>query len=143
MKILATISALVASSVAQSVLIRSPAPNETVSPNQTFVVEVDKPNSLSPSMDISVAIGMESCNAAGCEAVSQAQMLGNVLFAGGFDPVLKPGTGDLFQNFTVQVPATMPSGQAMLTVAHFYLLGAGANPAVELANVTLNLQNVQ
>ena len=88
-------------------------------------------------------------------------MLGNVLFHGAYTPVLKPGTGDLFQNCTVQVPASMANGQAMLTVAHFYLLGvcpcdlyqhpwwslysrvlykAGANPAVEMTNMTLNVQ---
>ena len=66
---------------------------------------------------------MESCESTGCDAVSEAQMLGHVLFTGAYSPVMKTGTGDLFQNFTVQVPSSMASGQAMLTVAHFYLLG--------------------
>ena len=66
---------------------------------------------------------MASCTAAGCQAISSAQMLGDVLFHGAYDPVLKIGTGDLFQNYTLQVPATMATGPALLIVAHFYLLG--------------------
>ena len=78
-------------------------------------------------MDVSIAIGMESCEAAGCDAVGEAQMLGNVLFTGAYSPTLKTGTGDLSQNFTVKVPASMATGQAVLTVAHFYLLGVRLN----------------
>ena len=43
MKLLAAVLSFVALAFGQSVLIRAPLEGTTVSPNQTFVVEVDKP----------------------------------------------------------------------------------------------------
>ena len=43
MKLLAAVLSFVALAFGQSVLIRAPSEGTTVSPNQTFVVEVDKP----------------------------------------------------------------------------------------------------
>lgn len=50
-------------------------------------------------------------------------ILGDVIHMGDFSPQLRPNSTHLFQNYTVQVPSTMESGPAVLTVAHFYLLG--------------------
>ncbi|KAI9057902.1 hypothetical protein FKP32DRAFT_1681133 [Trametes sanguinea] len=143
MKVILSVLSLTAVALAQRVKIVSPAINTVLSPGDSFVVDVDKADSLSPSYDVSVAIGMESCGMepAGCAPITTAQILGNVLFSGDFSPQLRPNGSDVFQNYTVQVPPSMPAGPAVLSLAHFYLLGAGATPTVDMTNVTLMIQN--
>ncbi|KAL7283590.1 hypothetical protein ACG7TL_003025 [Trametes sanguinea] len=143
MKTIFAILSLAGVALAQRVKIVSPAIGTVLSPGDSFVVDVDKADTLSPSYDVSVAIGMESCGTepAGCAPITTAQILGNVLFSGDFSPQLRPNSSDVFQNYTVQVPASIPSGPAVLTLAHFYLLGAGATPTVDMTNVTLLIQN--
>ncbi|KAI0647294.1 hypothetical protein C8Q79DRAFT_1000244 [Trametes meyenii] len=125
---------------AQSVTILAPMANASLSPGNTFVVDVDKPDTLSPSYDVSVAIGLQSCASTSCTTLASSGILGNMLFAGGFSPQLRPNSSHVFQNFSVQVPSTFQRGPAVLTVAHFYLLGAGATPAIETLNTTVVIQ---
>ncbi|KAI0362389.1 hypothetical protein OH77DRAFT_1416647 [Trametes cingulata] len=140
MKVAITALSFAAAAFAQSVTILSPAPGTILSPGSTFVVDVDKPDTLSPSYDVSVAIGLESCGETPCSQLASAGILGTVIHAGDYTPQLRPNSSHLFQNFTVQVPSAMQTGPAVLTVGHFYLLGAGASPAVETINTTVVIQ---
>ncbi|KAI0372902.1 hypothetical protein BV20DRAFT_1050328 [Pilatotrama ljubarskyi] len=140
MKAVITALSLVALAFAQSVTILSPAPGTTLSAGESFVVDIDKADSLSPSYDVSVAIGLQSCGETPCSQLASAGILGNVLHAGDFTPQLRPNSSHLFQNYSVQVPSTMQTGPAVLTVGHFYLLGAGASPVVETVNATIVIQ---
>ncbi|KAI0333489.1 hypothetical protein GY45DRAFT_1319440 [Cubamyces sp. BRFM 1775] len=141
MKAIYAVLFFVAAAFAQSVTILSPTVNTTLSPGDSFVVDVDKPDSLSPSYDVAVAIGLQSCGAAPCAALASAGILGTILFDGEYKPQLRPNSSDVFQNYTVQVPSTMESGPALLTVARFYLLGAGASPTIQTVNTTLIIQS--
>jgi hypothetical protein len=51
--------------------------------------------------------------------------MGNVLYAGGYNPQFNPSDPESqpFQNFTVTIPAYLPAGPATLGVAHFSLIG--------------------
>ncbi|KAJ8453895.1 hypothetical protein ONZ51_g13341 [Trametes cubensis] len=140
MKTIYAVLFFVVAALAQSVTILSPTINTTLSPGDNFVVDVDKPDSLSPSYDVSVAIGLQSCGAAPCAALASAGILGNILYTGDYRPQLRPNSSDVFQNYTVQVPSTMATGPALLTVARFYLLGAGASPVIQTVNTTLIIQ---
>ncbi|OJT09101.1 hypothetical protein TRAPUB_14428, partial [Trametes pubescens] len=116
---------LISTAFAQSVAILSPPAGATLAPGNDFVVDVDKADSLSPSQDVSVAIGIISCGSeTPCEGLGASSgILGNVIHMGDFSPQLRPNSTHLFQNYTVQVPSAMESGPAVLTIAHFYLLG--------------------
>ncbi|CDO72939.1 hypothetical protein BN946_scf185002.g124 [Trametes cinnabarina] len=140
MKRVFAILSLTAVTLAQRVKIVSPTVNTTLSPGDSFVVDIDKADSLSPSYDVSVAIGLESCGTTPCATLASAQILGDVLFSGDFSPQLRPNGSDVFQNYTVQVPPSMASGPAVLSVAHFYLLGAGATPSVDMFNTTVIIE---
>ncbi|KAI0672977.1 hypothetical protein C8Q78DRAFT_690734 [Trametes maxima] len=140
MKSVLSFLALAAAASAQSVTILAPKANTSLSPGSTFVVDVDKPDTLSPSYDVSVAIGLQSCASTSCSTLASSGILGNILFAGDFSPQLQPNSSHVFQNFTVQVPSTFQSGPAVLFLVHFYLLGAGATPAIETLNTSVIVQ---
>ncbi|KAI0636731.1 hypothetical protein C8Q77DRAFT_1215680 [Trametes polyzona] len=132
--------ALAASALGQSIAILSPPAGATLSPGSTFIVDVDKADSLSPSQDVSVAIGLESCTQASCDTLASSGILGNIVFTGDYSPQLRPNSTHVFQNYSVQVPSTLQAGPAVLSIAHFYLLGVGASPAVEMVNTTVTIQ---
>ncbi|KAI0372903.1 hypothetical protein BV20DRAFT_963334 [Pilatotrama ljubarskyi] len=144
MKAATIVLSVIASAVAQSVTILSPAPRTTLSPGSTFVVDVDElPDPILPSYDVSIAIGLESCGANRtqneCVQLASEDMLGTVLYAGDFTPQPRPNSTHLFQNYTVQVPSTMERGQALLNVAHFYLGGDGASPSLETISLFVTI----
>ncbi|KAI8978861.1 hypothetical protein BD414DRAFT_378507, partial [Trametes punicea] len=127
MQIIAILSALVSLSAAQMVVIKAPLPQSTVTPGQQIVVDIDRPDTLTGSQEVSVAIGLLSCLGLAppgtCDGVDTTEDMGTVLYAGPYAPQLRPGGSDLFENFTVTVPATIQPGAAALTVAHFSLVG--------------------
>ena len=126
--------------VAQNVAIAHPPDGATMTGGQNFTVQLNKPNSLSPSKDIAVVIGINSCYEGRCPDPSEA--IGYVLYSGPFnptqsnDPALPPN-----QNFTVQIPPSYQGGQYQLSCAHFSLIGAGPSPNVDYSNVTMTVSN--
>ncbi|PIL22941.1 hypothetical protein GSI_15637 [Ganoderma sinense ZZ0214-1] len=129
---------------AQTVAIGAPPPNSTFSPGDQFVVEVNKPDSLTNSQDVSVAIGLLSCAGRApsgtCDGIDPTQELGTVLFAGPYAPQAPPGSTTLVQNYTVTVPADFPSGPALLSVPHFVLVGALFFPSLDDPSETIFIQ---
>lgn len=144
--------ALVASAAslvaAQNAVIAQPPPGTHLSPGESFVVEVDRPvrcsrptsryqsgshpytlpqNSLSNSLEVSVAIGLISCKGIAppgtCDGVDTSERFGHILLAGPYNPQLAAGKGALVQNYTVTVPDGFQTGPAILSVAHFNLVG--------------------
>ena len=61
-----------------------------------------------------------------CDGVNPANGLGSVLLKSLFTPQMVPGSGrtDLIQGFQVTVPEGFPKGAALITVAHYFLIGA-------------------
>ncbi|KAM5538613.1 hypothetical protein V8D89_007642 [Ganoderma adspersum] len=142
----AFVAALLAGiAAAQNVAIGAPPPNSTFSPGDQFVVEVNKPDSLTNSRDVSVAIGLLSCvgqaPAGTCDGIDPTQELGTVLFAGPYAPqAAVPGGTTLVQNYTVTIPSDFPSGPALLSVPHFVLVGALFFPSLDDPSETIFIQ---
>ncbi|KAI9057493.1 hypothetical protein FKP32DRAFT_1598225 [Trametes sanguinea] len=141
MKAIFALAALVASAVAQKVIIASPPPLWTLHPGQSFVVDVDHTPSLTPSQDVAVAIGIQSCSGNGqavtCPPNISSGNIGTPLFRGIYNPqLLGNGHTDLVQNYTVTVPSGISSGPALLSVAHFGLI-MGTIPFLEVVNQTV------
>ncbi|PIL22940.1 hypothetical protein GSI_15636 [Ganoderma sinense ZZ0214-1] len=142
---LLTFLLLSALSTAQNVFIYAPPPQSTFAPGESFVVDIDRPDTLTGSRDVSVAIGLLSCASRGapagtCDGIDSAWMMGDILYAGPYAPVAPTG-GNANQNFTVTVPADFELGPAVLAVAHFTLVGELFWPSLEVLNETVYIQN--
>ncbi|KAM5538614.1 hypothetical protein V8D89_007643 [Ganoderma adspersum] len=135
---------LSALSAAQNVFIYAPPPQSTFAPGESFVVDVDRPDSLTGSRDVSVAIGLLSCAdrapSGTCDGIDSAWMMGDILYAGPYSPVAPTG-GNANENFTVTVPADFQPGPAVLAVAHFTLVGELFWPSLEVLNETVYIEN--
>ena len=74
-----------------------------------------------------MAIGLLSCTGRAppgtCDGLDTTQTFGSLLFAGEYHPVLVPGSEGRSQNYTVAVPEGFKTGPALLSVAHFSLIG--------------------
>ncbi|KAM5538612.1 hypothetical protein V8D89_007641 [Ganoderma adspersum] len=129
---------LVASAAAQSVVIAAPAPSTTLSLGSSFVVDVERPASLTSSQEVSVAIGLRTCLGS-CSGINATSNIGTSLYAGPYAPTsVGGGSLDVAQNFTVQVPVLFITGPALLSVAHFSLI-QGTQPFLEVVSETVNI----
>ena len=138
--------ALAASAVAQKVIIASPKENAKATAGGTLLVDISRPvrspssHSVSPtsiqaishllllqasdtpSTDVAVIIGLQSCGADGnCDAV--AANYARVLYHGPFTPKHIEGHSDVSHNYTVRIPQNTAAGKALLQVAHFFYAG--------------------
>jgi hypothetical protein len=78
--------------------------------------------SMASCIQVGIALAVDHCSGPCPQPQSQ---LGEVLYAGPWNPVTpKPGYGYM-QNFTVQVSQYMPTGPAIFTLTHLCLLGVG------------------
>ena len=114
-------------------------------------------NSLTGSTEVAIVVSLATCNGHGC--LDPQDLLGPTLYKGGFNPQYPDHPTPLNvpqQNFTVTVPETFPSGQAVLSVVHLSLVGvskrhfsrsslftdaqAGPQPLYEVKNVSVTIQ---
>ncbi|KAI0632538.1 hypothetical protein C8Q77DRAFT_1218871 [Trametes polyzona] len=134
MKSAFVLAALSTVAAAQSVFFAAPAPHTTVSPGDKFVVDIERVDNLILSTDVSVAIGLLSCPGGtdGCTDIDglSSSSIGTVLFSGPYAPHTTPGQIGFSQNFTVEVPEAFAAGPALLSVAHFFLLGSSVSDAL-------------
>ncbi|KAI0061525.1 hypothetical protein BV25DRAFT_766679 [Artomyces pyxidatus] len=140
--ILTLLASLAAAGSAQNINIGWPAAGSSVAPGTNITVQVNRPNSLTPSQEIALVVSIVGCNdrQGGCNDLSEH--LGTTLYAGGFDPQYPTQWSPLDepqQNFSVAVPQTLAAGPAVLSVVHFSLVGAGSYPLFEIKNTTLNV----
>ncbi|TFY62014.1 hypothetical protein EVJ58_g4139 [Rhodofomes roseus] len=140
-KSLLVCGALALAAAAQNINIALPEALVTVNPGDNITVQVIKPNSLTGSTEVGIAICLKSCTGytGGCDAVDTTEALGSVLLTSSWAPVYHPDEWYPYQNFTVTVPTSFQSGQAILTATHFALLGAGPYPYTDTANQTINV----
>ncbi|KAI1794785.1 hypothetical protein LXA43DRAFT_86793 [Ganoderma leucocontextum] len=138
-------SLLSALSVAQNAFIYTPPPRSTFAPGESFVVDIDRPDTLTNSRDVSVAIGLLSCVGRAppgtCDGIDSAWQMGDILYAGPYTPLVPPDGANAYENFTVTVPADFQPGPAVLAVAHFTLVGALFWPSLEVLNETVFIEN--
>ncbi|TBU61823.1 hypothetical protein BD310DRAFT_946272 [Dichomitus squalens] len=130
--------ALAASAVGQKVTIASPAANTEVKAGGNLLVEIDRPDTQTPSTDVAIMIGLQPCGAAGdCDAV--AANYARVLFHGPYTPKPVEGHADISHNYTVKIPRNTAAGRALLQVAHFFYMGAGNQPQMETLNTVIQI----
>jgi len=147
MKSIFALAAFAVSAFAQGATIAFPPDGTTVTAGQNFTIDIARGLTLTPSQEVSVAIGLLSCSSFGfdgnCSTVDVSEIFGDILYAGPYTPTLHTGPSpifiDFYQNFTLTVPANFTVGQASLNVAHFSLIGAGPFPNLEVKNITLNV----
>ncbi|KAJ7763748.1 hypothetical protein B0H16DRAFT_1883657, partial [Mycena metata] len=139
LKSLAMIVFLATSALAQSIVVDAPRPGANIPLTSTnLTVQIERPDTLSASKEVSVAIGYKLCDVdEGCGLGAQ------LLYNGPYNPTLHtpsiPDQPNFYQNFTFPSPFSTP-GPVELTVVHFFDIGAGENiPFVEAVSINLNI----
>ncbi|KAF8628977.1 hypothetical protein AX15_003616 [Amanita polypyramis BW_CC] len=123
---------------AQNVVIAAPPAGKSLKAGRKFTIEIDRPNSLSSSLEIGVGIGIASCATRPC--FPPEDFVGYVLYHGAYEPTLeRPGSSTLYQNFTVKIPSGFPKGLGQLNVVHSALIGAGPIPYIQTLNISVNV----
>ncbi|KAF5345160.1 hypothetical protein D9758_009644 [Tetrapyrgos nigripes] len=135
--------ALATGVLAQSAYIEKPADGDSVTAGSSLVIDVVRPNTISSSQEVGIAIGISSCTSKACLPANST--LGTLLYNGRFTPQYdedQAATGQYqpHQNITVQIPGDFTKGTAQINFAHFFLLGASLSPYIETSevNVTVN-----
>ncbi|EIW81129.1 hypothetical protein CONPUDRAFT_56505 [Coniophora puteana RWD-64-598 SS2] len=117
---LAALALFVASAMSQAINISSPPSGQTVLAGEKLNVEVTRQNSLSPSEEVAIVIGVSSCTDEN-SCPSPSQVIQHVLYNG---PYAAP-----HQNITVTLPSSLNGGHAVLSVTHFSLVGVSCVPS--------------
>ncbi|GFF52441.1 hypothetical protein IFM61606_06430 [Aspergillus udagawae] len=128
---------LVATASAQNVAIGLPSPGENLTPGSSTVVQIQRPNSLTGSQELAVAIGLSSCADSKCYAPED--VMGTILYNGPFKPEYHESSQPPYQNFSVNIPEAIGKGTAQLNIAHVSLVGAGPFPFLETLNRTVHI----
>ncbi|KAI0086886.1 hypothetical protein BDY19DRAFT_907780 [Irpex rosettiformis] len=140
-----TLLASVLSATAQSAFIRTPANGSAISRGTNTTVQVTKPNSLTGSTSVALAIGLRSCEPSttspspSCLSIPSDEFFGYVAYTGPFAPVYHETALPPYQNLTVYVPQGFAQGTAVLSIAHFVLVGAGPETILDVSNVTVTV----
>jgi len=124
-------------SLAQAVTIESPPAGASIAQGESFTVQIARPDTLTGSIEVSVAIGVVSCASRPCSTFTTTQDLGSVLYYGPYTPELYGGRTPEYENFTVSLPSGFSLGAAQINVAHFSLLGLGPSLFFETLNSSI------
>ncbi|GIJ81613.1 hypothetical protein Asppvi_000112 [Aspergillus pseudoviridinutans] len=135
MKVPYFLAFLAATVSAQNVAIGLPSEGENLTPGSSTVVQIQRPNSLTGSQEIAVAIGLSSCADSKCWTA--AEVMGTILYTGPFKPEYHESSQPPYQNFSVNIPEAIGKGKAQLNIAHVSLVGAGNFPYMETLNRTV------
>lgn len=130
MKYFAVFAALAATCLAQTTItIQTSLANNTVSPGQNFTVEVTKPVCRpysclrnvrlmmfvqvepTPSVEVAIVIGLVQCPDNNCQDPSSTLYYGP--YNPQYDSITPPEHKPPYQNFTVQAPTQLVSGQSL------------------------------
>lgn len=122
----------------QTIDIGYPTNGDVLHAGGQLTAKIDRPDSIIGCTEVGIALAIISCVNGQCP--SPSERLGSVLYAGPFDPQAHGG-GGFYQNFTVTVPSSLSSGQALFTLTHLCLLGAGPFPLLEYRNATVTITN--
>ncbi|KAG1792133.1 uncharacterized protein HD556DRAFT_1444646 [Suillus plorans] len=137
MKSVLSLALFVASAFAQGAVIGYPPQGLSVSPGSNLIVQVERPATLTGSVEVAVVIGIQSCPGTPC--INPADYMGQILYNGPFDPQVHGLYLPPYENFTVQIPSSIASGTALLEVVHVTLVGASAGPFLEILNRTITI----
>ncbi|KAF4772079.1 hypothetical protein HAV15_004870 [Penicillium sp. str.  len=78
-------------------------------------------NSLTGSTEIAVVIGISTCASTACPPAGE--VMGTILYHGGFDPQYHEASQLPYQNFTVTVPTLITAGNGQINIANVVLVG--------------------
>ncbi|KIK78853.1 hypothetical protein PAXRUDRAFT_162890 [Paxillus rubicundulus Ve08.2h10] len=137
MKSVFSLVLLAAAALAQNAVIGLPKQGQSVTPGTNITVQIQRPNSLTGSEEVALVIGFQSCPSGPC--IAPTSYMGQILYNGPFSPVYHETYNPPYQNFSVQIPASAPSGMALIGVAHVTLVGAGSYPYMEVLNQTVSV----
>ncbi|EIW81110.1 hypothetical protein CONPUDRAFT_124063 [Coniophora puteana RWD-64-598 SS2] len=138
---LAAVPLFVAAAMAQVVSLSAPTNGQTISSGQQMTVQVTEPDSNSSWEEVAVVVGISSCSTSGCPSAEEDGMQ-YILYNGQYKPAYpnpNPQHVQPYQDFTVTLPATLAKGEAVVSVAHFALIGASYVPYTGFANVTVSV----
>lgn len=76
---------------------------------------------MTSSTEIAVAIGISSCASTTC--LPPSEVMGTILYHGPFDPKYYEMGQPPYQNFSLAIPSSIPTGNAQINVAHAALVG--------------------
>ncbi|KAH8992561.1 hypothetical protein EDB86DRAFT_1480704 [Lactarius hatsudake] len=138
-----SLASLAVCAFAQTIEIGYPHHNTHIGPGKQFIVQVNRPDTLTSSQEVAIVISLLRCpKNGGCPKPSDD--LGTTLYAGPYNPqfpTTKTPQDVPQQNFTVKVPSSFKTNEtAQLAVTHLSLVGAGPFPLFEIKNVTLKVQ---
>ncbi|OQE46290.1 hypothetical protein PENCOP_c001G01811 [Penicillium coprophilum] len=125
----------IAVTIAQRAAIGLPTKDQRIISGKEIVVQVQRPNSLSPSKEMGVTIGLSSCKSSPCRDADE--VLGTILYNGRFNPLGHESSLPPYENFTITVPASATLGKSQINVAHAALIGAGPSAFLESLNQTV------
>lgn len=150
MKYFAVFAALAATCLAQTTItIQTSLANNTVSPGQNFTVEVTKPVEPTPSVEVAIVIGLVQCPDNNCQdpSFNISQDIGSTLYYGPYNPqydsITPPDHKPPYQNFTVQAPMQLVSGQSLaLSVTRLALfeMAIGSSVYLQIPFIELTVQ---
>jgi hypothetical protein len=109
------------SALAQNAGIGLPTAGQKLTKGSDIVVQVQRPNSLTGSTEMAVAIGISSCATRPCNPPDE--FMGTILYNGAFKPEYHETSLPPYENFTVTVPSDFAVGNAQINVAHATLIG--------------------
>ncbi|KIJ69723.1 hypothetical protein HYDPIDRAFT_120694 [Hydnomerulius pinastri MD-312] len=135
---LVALTATAAVATASTIEIGYPTPGATLKVGPNIQAQIIRPNSIEGCIEVGIALGVNSCTNGVCP--SPADQIGAVLYSGSYNPTGKL-EGAEFENFTVVVPEFLAPGEAIFTLTHLCLIGAGPHPMLEYRNVTVNLEH--
>ncbi|KAH7887312.1 hypothetical protein F5I97DRAFT_816617 [Phlebopus sp. FC_14] len=108
---------------AQTIELGYPTDGSVLKRGRNITAEVILPISMASCIQVGIALAVNHCSNGVCPQPSA--QLGEVLYAGPWNPVTpKPGDG-FYEDFTVQIPKYTPKGPAIFTLTHLCLLGVG------------------
>ncbi|KAF8589822.1 hypothetical protein K439DRAFT_1628353 [Ramaria rubella] len=129
-------TAFIAAAIAQSINIASPAVGQTFPSNQNVTVQVQLPDSLSPSLQMpQLVIGVLSCKTSDCSDVGNNTLTntGGVTESVPFTPQRADPTQSPFQNYSVSLGDT--TGTKLIRILHVFGVGAGLQATMEFKSV--------
>lgn len=138
MNFLISLTILVGVALAQTAQIGLPSAGQRLSKGSDVVIQVQRPNTITGSTEMAVAIGISSCATQAC--IPSDEYMGIILYNGPFKPEYHESALPPYQNFTVKVPSDLTAGNAQINVAHATLIGVSHDCTCRLP-VCTNLSN--
>ncbi|CAI7613009.1 unnamed protein product [Penicillium viridicatum] len=120
-------------SLAHNSIIGIPTAGQKLTKGSSVVIQLERPNSLTGSTEIDVVIGISTRASTACPPAGE--VMGTILYHGGFDPQYHEASQPPYQNFTVTVPTLITAGNGQINIANVVLVGAATFPYLETLNL--------